>query len=97
MTYDIISVTSILKACAVRKTVNGFLFSLPKISLNLVSRPIHTKAILNNVFWNPFVTFHTALAVSVSKQKLNTREARINPTTNLGNLSHITPKVGFSC
>ena len=57
---------------------------------------MHTKAMLNSVFWKPFVTFPTAFAASGSKQKLNTSEASTNPTTNFGNLSHMTEADGFS-
>ncbi len=85
-----------LNVCAIINTANGLRFSFEKISLNLVSRPMQTKAILNSVLVIPFEILPTSFALSISITKLKTSEAIIKPTTNFGNRSHITPSDGFS-
>jgi hypothetical protein len=63
--------------------------------LKLVSSPIHTKATLNKVLLNPLEIFPRDFASSGEKNRLKTRDATINPRTNLGNLSHNNLAEGF--
>jgi len=65
-------------------------------SLNFVSRPIHRNAMVNHQPLNPAVIPVTALALASLMKKENTIEAIINPTTNFGNLNHISMRLGFS-
>ena len=81
-----------LKPCAIKNVVVYFAFSFVKICLKSVSRPILTNATENNISLKPFAVLPTLLAVSGSNSKLNTRDAKINPKTNFGNLSHNKPE-----
>ena len=79
-----------------RNAYNGLRFSLVKMSRKRVSSPIQTKAMLNQMFWYPFIVSPACLTVSASRAKEKTREARIKPMTNFGKRSQMTRVVGFS-
>lgn len=88
-------VNTTLNNCAIKKANKGFLLLLLNKSLKLVSKPILVKAKANHnpcKFFNPSLTISL---VSAERIKEKSREATINPMTNLGKRSQITPKVGL--
>ena len=64
-------------------------------SANLASSPIDTNAKANQRVRNAFKKPDTCLVVSAGIRNEKRSEATIKPTTNFGNRSQMTARVGF--